>query len=154
MKKSSRNTTEKTFSHDYINSLPTIGVIARRYGLTLRALRFYEERGIISPIRIGAVRFFDEQSEGRVRKILEAKRLGYTMRKIKDLLQSGASDLDTILDGKRIMDRIAELRQNRDAIDRAIAALQGAYRKMPNNAEGEGAKNETASRQRASSPDL
>jgi len=37
----------------------TIGEVARIYGVTLRALRFYEQRGLIKPLRRGAARFYD-----------------------------------------------------------------------------------------------
>lgn len=64
----------------------TIGDMARRYGLSLRALRFYEDRGLIRPLRHGTARLYDTRCRARLEKVLKAKKLGFTLGRIYQMM--------------------------------------------------------------------
>ena len=66
--------------------LLTIGEVSTKYEVTLRALRFYESRGLIAPRRIGAVRLYDPRDTRRLELILKGKQLGFTLSEIRDML--------------------------------------------------------------------
>ena len=57
----------------------TISEVSKAYGLTLRALRFYESRGLISPKRFGGARYFTTRCRSRLKLILAAKQMGFTL---------------------------------------------------------------------------
>lgn len=76
----------------------TIGEMAQDFGVTMRAIRFYEDRGLLQPRRDGRARCYGPRDRLRLRMILEGKELGFTLSEIKDILASrerkpGARDL-------------------------------------------------------------
>jgi len=74
-------------------SLFTIGEIAREFGFTLRALRFYEEKGLISPRRNGNRRLYSPEDRQRLEIIANGKKIGMPLEDIRDILQAdGATD--------------------------------------------------------------
>ncbi|AXS42065.1 MerR family transcriptional regulator [Breoghania sp. L-A4] len=68
-------------------TLLSISEMADRFQVTLRTLRFYEEKGLLSPVRRGSRRFYREQEIGRMRVILQAKRIGLTLVEIRQVLK-------------------------------------------------------------------
>src|SRR5664279_959196 len=83
---SRRTATGKTMQQDEHDAdatanddrLHTIGEMARTYGVTLRALRFYEDRGLLKPLRDGTTRYYDAKARARLELILKGKTLGFT----------------------------------------------------------------------------
>ena len=73
-------------AHQAGDRLFTIGDMARAYKVTLRALRFYEDRGLIKPIRHGVSRFYDSAARARFETILRGKQLGFTLTQIFAML--------------------------------------------------------------------
>lgn len=65
----------------------TIGDIARDYDVTLRTLRFYEARGLLSPRREGMNRYYSAQDRARLAVILKGKKLGFTLSEIRALIE-------------------------------------------------------------------
>ena len=63
-----------------------IGDLAREFGVTLRALRFYEDRGLIHPERSGTTRLYDETQRKRLDVILFCKRIGLSLEDIRTVL--------------------------------------------------------------------
>ncbi len=57
----------------------TIGELSREFGVTLRALRFYENKGLISPHRDGLNRLYSQGDRTRLALILKGKKLGFTL---------------------------------------------------------------------------
>lgn len=104
----------------------TIGDMARRYGLTLRALRFYEDRGLVKPLRHGTTRFYDEATCRRIEIILRGKHLGYTLASIAAMLARGDGGPDTDLgaDAGEVAAQIERLERKRKELDTAIAELR------------------------------
>ena len=74
----------------------TIRQMAELHGVSLRTLRFYEARGLLSPRREGDARFYRAAERARMEMILQGKRLGFTLSEITDLLGGrGANDNDS-----------------------------------------------------------
>ncbi|RFC63571.1 MerR family DNA-binding transcriptional regulator [Fulvimarina endophytica] len=73
-----------------------IGDLAREFGVTLRTLRFYEDRGLLSPERRGTTRYYNRQDRARLRLVLLAKVLGFSLTEARQLI-----DLYHQPDGKR-----------------------------------------------------
>jgi DNA-binding transcriptional MerR regulator len=64
----------------------TISDLAREFALTTRAIRFYEDEGLLSPRRNGRNRVYAERERVRIKLILRGKRLGLTLLEIRELL--------------------------------------------------------------------
>ena len=63
-----------------------IADLAREFGISTRALRFYESKGLLAPERVGATRIFRRRDRARLILILRGKRLGFSLRDISDYL--------------------------------------------------------------------
>ncbi len=64
----------------------TIGELAAEFGTTLRTIRFYEDRGLLQPVRRGQTRLYGERERVRLQLILRGKRLGFTLSEIAHIL--------------------------------------------------------------------
>ncbi len=106
----------------------TIGDLAREFGVSLRALRFYEDRGLLSPVRMGSSRIYDGRQRSRLELILKGKQLGFTLTEIRVMLaeeRSGngpAMNLKLSLD--QIEDQIRHLEQQKIEIEEALKELK------------------------------
>jgi DNA-binding transcriptional MerR regulator len=69
-----------------------IGELAEEFGLTLRALRHYEDEGLLRPRREGQARIYDYRDRARLALICRGKRLGFTLAEIKEFI--GLYDVD------------------------------------------------------------
>ncbi len=105
----------------------SISDLSTEFGVTARALRFYEDEGLISPERRGTMRVYSHRDRARLAWILRGKRVGFSLGEIRELL-----DLYDIGDGRRSQrsatiarcrDRIALLDAQKHDIDAAIAEL-------------------------------
>jgi len=105
----------------------TIAELAEEFGVTHRAIRFYEDRGLISPQRRGTQRIFHPRDRVRLALVLRGKRLGFGLdeiRRIIDMYDSEpgeAGQLRYLLD--QIAVRRAELEQRRRDIEITLAEL-------------------------------
>lgn len=110
-------------SEDY-----TIGDLAREYDVTLRALRFYESRGLLKPRRLGLTRFYDAENRARLTLILKGKSLGFTLQEIRDMLAAKARQGDSSSKLNLSLDQVEEqletLRQQKGEIESAITELE------------------------------
>ncbi|MCD2472526.1 MerR family DNA-binding transcriptional regulator [Jiella sp. MQZ9-1] len=64
-----------------------IGDLSHEFGVTLRTLRFYEDRGLLSPARRGTTRLYSRKDRTRLRLILLAKMLGFSLTEAKQLIE-------------------------------------------------------------------
>lgn len=92
----------------------TIGEMARRFGLSQRALRFYENKGLLMPRRKGAARLYSPADIERLALVLKAKRLGFTLSEIRDLLTAP-------------VEQVRPLEQRKLEIESALAELRLSY---------------------------
>lgn len=111
--------------------LLTIGEVSRVYGVTLRALRFYEQRGLLKPIRRGGARFYDSTQKARLQLILKGKHLGFTLTEIAELLDSNSGEVapaeDFALDEKMVLAQLRHLEERRSDLDQAIEELRATH---------------------------
>ena len=63
-----------------------IADLAKEFGISTRAIRFYEAKGLLSPERVGSTRVFRRRDRARLILILRGKRLGFSLRDISDYL--------------------------------------------------------------------
>ena len=112
----------------------TIGDLAREFGVTLRALRFYEDRGLLSPSREGTARIYGADDRARLSVILKGKQLGFTLVEIRDMLAQGeqpfASTSELKLSQKQVEDQIAHLENQKREIEAALAELTAQRRAL------------------------
>ncbi len=105
----------------------TIGDLAREFGVTLRALRFYEDRGLLSPRRDGTTRIYDARDRDRLSVILKGKQLGFTLTEIRAMLAeertSDGPSPNLRLSLDQIEDQIRHLKQQKAEIEEALAEL-------------------------------
>jgi DNA-binding transcriptional MerR regulator len=110
----------------------TISDLAREFALTTRAIRFYEDCGLLRPERRGRARIYGERERVRVKLILRGKRLGLSLAEIGELL-----DLYEVARNERaqlakflalLEDRRTRLMQQREDIDAVLAEIEGAER--------------------------
>jgi len=73
----------------------TIGELAREFDLTTRAIRFYEDCGLLSPQRSGRNRVYTARDRTRLKLTLRGKRLGLTLSEVKQLVDMYESPRDT-----------------------------------------------------------
>ena len=64
----------------------TIGELAREFGVTTRAIRFYEDCGLLEPARSGRNRVYSARDRTRLRLTLRGKRLGLKLAEVKELV--------------------------------------------------------------------
>ena len=100
---------------------------AKRLDVTMRALRFYEDKGLISPQRAGTTRIYGKRELGRMQLILRGKRLGFSIREIKEFLDLYDLDPEHVEQARKLLakvgERMAELRRQKRAIDQTLAEL-------------------------------
>lgn len=106
----------------------TIRQLCLEFKCTPRALRFYEDKGLLSPARDGMNRVYSYKDRARLQLILRGKRVGLALAEIREIL-----DLYSIGDGgatqaakslKKFKERIVALEAQRVDIDNAIAELR------------------------------
>jgi len=104
-----------------------ISDLSEEFGITARALRFYEDEGLITPQRRGLARIYSRRDRARLAWILRGKRVGFSLAEIRemiDLYDAGENqDAQRRAAIARCTDRIDQLRRQRDDIDAAIAEL-------------------------------
>ncbi len=68
------------------DDLTRIGDMAKTFGVTLRALRFYEDKGLLQPRREGATRLYTRRDKARLKLILLGRRVGFSLRDVKQMI--------------------------------------------------------------------
>jgi DNA-binding transcriptional MerR regulator len=112
----------------------TIGQMASDFGVTLRTLRFYEDKGMLKPRREGTSRLYAATDRLRLQMILKGKQLGFTLSEIRELIgdgRSGASaEFEETLQPDQIVSQIGHLERQRAEVEEAIARLRETHRRL------------------------
>ncbi|WP_020558005.1 MerR family transcriptional regulator [Thiofilum flexile] len=119
----------------------TISDLAKTYDVTPRAIRLYEELGLLAPIRDGNRRIYSDRDRVRLRLVLRAKRIGISLAEAKELFdlydsnqlgahlphdQSGEiKQLKYLL--TKLDERLESLKQQRYDVDMSIAEIERVY---------------------------
>ena len=110
-----------------IGDVLTITELAREAGVTARAIRFYESKGLLTPRRAGTTRIYTHRERGRLQLILRGKRLGFTLTDIGeylDLYDADPTQHDQIvLLLNKVNNRIGELESQKTDIDDTLKEL-------------------------------
>jgi DNA-binding transcriptional MerR regulator len=105
----------------------TISDLTAEFGLTARALRFYEDEGLIAPARQGLSRVYSKRDRARLAWIMRAKNVGFSLTEIKEMI-----DLYDLGDGRveqrrvtvtRCKQQVERMQEQRADIDAAIKEL-------------------------------
>lgn len=99
----------------------TIGDLAREFDLTTRAIRFYEDCGLITPQRSGRNRVYSARDRTRLKLTLRGKRLGLTLAEVKELVDMYESPRDTEAQLRKYLVVLAE---HRAQLEQQAADLQ------------------------------
>lgn len=104
----------------------SIADLASEFGISTRAIRFYETKGLIAPERVGATRIFRRRDRARLILILRGKRLGFSLRDISDYLSlyDANRTQQVHLLAEKVDERIALLERQRDDLDTTIGELR------------------------------
>ncbi len=106
----------------------SISELCAEFDVTPRTLRFYEQKGLLSPARRGWTRVFNYRDRVRLQLILRGRRVGFALEEIKEML-----DLYQLKDGQltqlrvastKLRERLASLNRQRRELDDAIADLE------------------------------
>lgn len=113
---------------DITTDVMTIRQMCDAYDVTLRTLRFYESKELLTPIRMGTRRLFTRRDRARLALILRGKRFGFSLEDIRQTLD--LYDRDGGLTAQRLKayelgrKRLAEMEAQRAELDLAIAELK------------------------------
>ena len=109
-------------------SLRSIQDVATELGVTTRAIRFYEDKGLVDPQRVGTMRVYSRREVARLQLILRGKRLGFSLREIKEFLDLYDADPLHLAQTQRLLesveDRIGTLELQQKALEQTLDELR------------------------------
>ena len=106
----------------------SIRQLCQEFGCTARALRFYEDKGLLAPARAGLSRIYSHKDRGRLQLILRGKRVGLSLSEIREIL-----DLYALDDGgaqqaakslRKFREKVVALESQRTDLENAISELR------------------------------
>jgi DNA-binding transcriptional MerR regulator len=108
----------------------SIGDLARKFDVSLRTLRFYESRGLLSPCREGHHRRYGRKDADRLTVVLKAKKLGFTLAEIQEMIAANASEASRQalkLSREKCLEQIAVFERKLVETEEALAELRWIY---------------------------
>lgn len=105
----------------------TITELTREFGVSTRTIRFYEDEGLIQPIRRGRTRLFKPSDRRLLMLIMRGKRLGFSIAEIREIISmykeppGESGQLKLLI--QRVIEKRDQLLQKRTDIDETIAEL-------------------------------
>lgn len=104
-----------------------IGELASEFDVTLRTLRFYEDKGLLQPRRIGSTRLYSRRDRARLKLILLGKRVGFPLQDIREMLalyEPGGNNLRQLEVVEEMgVEQLDRLHRERARLDAAIEEL-------------------------------
>jgi DNA-binding transcriptional MerR regulator len=102
--------------------------VATELGVTTRTIRFYEDKGLLDPPRVGTMRVYSRREIGRLQLILRGKRLGFSLREIGEFLDLYDVDDLHLEQTRRLLARVTErvdgLEAQRQALEQTLDELR------------------------------
>lgn len=112
------------------DNLVRIGEIARTYSVTLRTLRFYEDKGLIKPKREGSARLYSPVDIKRLQLILLGRKVGFSLREVKQMLDlydpQGTNIKQLRFTAEKGERQLGRLIKQRALLDESIQELEAA----------------------------
>ena len=134
------NQTDNPLPDPDSNELLSIAEASEALGVTQRTLRFYEDKQLIQPQRVGSMRVYSRREMGRMQLILRGKKLGFSLREIAEFLSLYDEDPDQIGQTRRLLsrvqERLGELQLQRTALDETIVELENIEQQALEHIEG------------------
>lgn len=120
--------------------LLSVTELANELGITPRAIRFYETKGLIKPQRAGTTRVYTYRDRARMQLILRGKRLGFTLADIREYLNIYDVDPSKVQQVKLLLEkverRINELEQQREDLETTLIELEEMRQECVTTIEG------------------
>lgn len=110
-------------------NLWTISELAEELNVSTRTIRFYEDKELLHPRRVGSNRVFNYQDRARLLLILRGKRLGFSLDEIKEFIELYKTEVDPRQTEQihyllqRVRNKVAGLRQQQQDLATTIAEL-------------------------------
>lgn len=108
----------------------SITELTREFDISTRTLRFYEDEGLVQPVRRGRTRLFRPSDRQLIRQIMRGKRLGFSINEIREIIQMYRAPPGEVgqlkLMIKRIEEKREDLRQKRRDLEETLAELDQA----------------------------
>lgn len=112
----------------------SISELAQEFALTTRAIRFYEDEGLLEPARSGRTRVYGPRERTRLKLILRGKRLGLSLLEIREILDLYDTNVDEVPQLRKFQEILENRRtlllQQREDIDVVLAEVDGLLRQM------------------------
>lgn len=102
-----------------------IAELAREFGVTARTIRYYEDHGLIAPVRAGQRRVYSARDRVRLRLIMRGKRLGFSLGEVREMLDMYDADRSEVAQLRLVLERIADRRASLRQQQRDIDAMLG-----------------------------
>ena len=119
----------------------SISELAREFDITPRAIRFYEDQGLLAPRRDGQRRIYSPRDRTRLKLTLRGKRLGLTLSEIRELIDMYEPGRDERPQLERFLAVLeahkASLVQQREDIEAQLSELQAVEKKVKKRLKGD-----------------
>ena len=102
------NTDKAYISNSYKRKLYSISDLSKEFDVTTRAIRFYEDAGLLSPLRQGRIRYYTVRDRTRLKLVLRGKRLGFSLNEIGEMFRLYDAEPGEVAQLNHILDKINE----------------------------------------------
>ena len=109
--------------HEYYS----IGELTREFGITTRTLRYYEDEGLLVPLRRGRTRLYTQLDRNKLSQILRARRLNFSLSEISNLLIISDGALE---DEKKVQSLLSNIDEKREELKRMRRDIDDALREL------------------------
>ncbi|WP_237068533.1 MerR family transcriptional regulator [Microbulbifer guangxiensis] len=123
------------------NHVYSISDLSREFGITTRAIRFYEDRGLLSPERRGQARIYSPEDRVRLKLILRGKRLGFSLDESREIIEMYDPAHGNVEQLQRLLQGIEQKRAQLQQQLRDIQSLMGELDEAESRARASLAKN-------------
>ncbi|KAA5606036.1 MerR family DNA-binding transcriptional regulator [Roseospira marina] len=115
-----------------MDTLYSITDLARDLDITPRTIRHYEDQGLLAPQRVGTTRVYSHRDRARLILILRGKRLGFSLKDIKEYLDLYVVDTSQVEQVRvlvtKVRDRIGQLEEQLDTVQTTLKELRDIER--------------------------
>lgn len=112
---------KRDISKGYRRKLYTISDLSKEFDVTTRAIRFYEDAGLLAPLREGRNRLYSVRDRTRLKLILRGKRLGFSLNEIGEMFRLYDSEPGETAQLNLILEKITE---KMDLLERQLEDIQ------------------------------